>query len=322
MKKLFVAALALLCTFLPITAGAYPDHPIRVIVPFSAGGSTDTGARIILEKMSSILKQPMVVENRPGALTQIGTRNLAEATPNGYTLGYLPDGALATMPAARKAKNLSALYDPTSLTPIGLGADSYFVLVVRSDLPIVSVNDLVGYAKERPGKFRFSSGNPSGVLLLAHLNRETRAGIVHLPYWKASEPDAVLAVLNGSAQGMFATTFSSQEHVKNGTLRAIGVPVESPFLLGTPSLLQQGLRGFEKLATWGGLFGPPGLSPDVVKRLNAALTRALIEPDVRERLEKQGLRARSSKPEVLGALVREQYEYLTQFIRENNIDLQ
>ncbi len=319
-RRLFLSGACLAPLVFSARAQDYPARAIRVIVPFSPGGSTDTGARIIIEKMSALLKQTMVVENRAGAFTQLGARDLAEATPDGYTLGYLPDGVW-TMAAERAANARPELYDPHRFTPIGLGADSYFALIVRRDLPVASVGELAGYGKANPEKLSFASGNPSGILLLALLNRETGAAIRHIPYWKAGEPDAIRALLSGTVQGMFATTHSARPFIQSGDVKALGVPVASPFLPGVQTLAEQGLRGFERLATWGGLFGPPELSPEIVWKLNTFLTRTLIEPSVRERLAAVGLQARSSRPEQLGELVKGQFEHLVRFVREHGIEL-
>jgi len=284
------------------SASGYPSRPIRLIVPFPPGGSTDILARALGEKLSQGLGQPVVIDNRPGAGGSIGAEAAARAAPDGYTLmmGHL--GTLAVNPAIYK--NLP--YDPvTSFAPVSLMAIVPSVLVVNPSLPVTSAAELIAYAKAHPGKLAYGSAGSGST---SHLTTEyfklvTGTDILHVPY-KGVGPmltDLVSGQLSMGLNGAPAV----MAHVSAGRLRPLAVTSAKRLeaLPRVPTLDEAGVRGFDA-SGWYGVVAPAGTPRAIVTKVNAEIGRAMQTPELRSRLDNEGALPAAGTPEAFGAFIR------------------
>jgi tripartite-type tricarboxylate transporter receptor subunit TctC len=279
----------------------YPARPIRIIAAQTAGGATDLFARLLAQKMSANWKQPVVVENRPGAGGTIGNDIAAKSPPDGYTL------LLATAGQIVINQNLypEAGRDPLKeLAPIALFASSPLMLVVHPSVPAQSVHELIALAKSAPNRLNHGSGGGGSP---AHLAAElfkalTATQMTHVPF-KGVAP-SVTAVVAGQIDLTFATIAAVLPQVKAQRLRALAVstPRRSQIVPGLPTVAEAGVAGYE-VTTWYGLFGPPALSREVVVRLNGEVDRILALADVRERLYNEGAESSRMSVDEFGAFV-------------------
>ncbi|PWK35325.1 Bug family tripartite tricarboxylate transporter substrate binding protein [Cupriavidus plantarum] len=278
----------------------FPTKPIRMVVAFTAGGTTDILAREVAAEMSQTLGQSVVVENRPGAGGNIGTEMVSRTEPDGYTLLATSVGPIAINPSLYSKLKVNPL---TELTPVAPMADVPNVLVVPSTLPVKSVKDLVAYAKAHPNSTNFSS---TGVGTAAHLSGvlfNERAGVqtTHVPYKGA---DALNDLLAGRVQFMFATLPSVISHIRSGTLRALAVasPQRTGTLPDVPTMAEAGVPGVETGA-WFGLFAAKGVPKDVLAKLNGAVVAALGKTEVKNKLAQQGADAMRLSPDAFSKFV-------------------
>jgi tripartite-type tricarboxylate transporter receptor subunit TctC len=280
----------------PAMAEGYPDHPIKIVVPFAPGGGTDVLARIIAQKLNEKWGQPVVVDNQPGASGGIGTRAVVSAAPDGYTLLMASTGALM---AAASSLGGDGAFDVTKfLAPITVAAAPPYLLVVSPKVPAASAADLIRISKEKPGSLTFGS---SGVGAASHLSGvlfESEAGIkmLHVPY-KGTGP-GVTDLLAGRIDLMFAPGPVVQSFVQAGQLKAIGVTdsTRSQFYPEMPTISESGLPGYESVG-WFGLLAPAKTPPDIVKRLNEALVSIMQTKDFREHLAVLGAEPKPQTPE-------------------------
>lgn len=289
-RTLLHAAAGLGAALLPgaTRAETYPSRTVRVIVPYTPGGSTDITARIVGDKMSAELGQRFLIDNRPGAGGNLGMDLAAHARPDGYTL------AIATTAHAINMTLFSNLtYDTLkSFAPVALLTENPLILVVNPTLPIKTVADLITLAKQKPGGLHYaSSGNGQSTHLAAELFC-SMAGIrmVHVPY-RGSAP-AIQDVIAGQIEMIFDSSQSALPHVEDGGVRALGVTSRQrmPTLPDTPPIADT-LPGYEAIA-WNGLVAPAGTDPAIVNRLNGAVVHALAQPDVIKRFEDLGATCR------------------------------
>ena len=295
-------AAALVCFATGALAQPYPNHPIRLVVPFPAGGTTDILARDAAPKLTEVLGQPVVVDNRPGAGGNIGADLVAKSQPDGYTLLVGTVGTHAINPSLYAKMPYDHVKD---FAPVVLVAGVPNVLVVNPSLPVNSVADLIKLAKSKPGSVNFaSSGNGTSIHLSGELFK-TMAGVdmTHVPY-KGSAP-ALIDLVSGQVQVMFDNLPSSLPQIKAGKLRAIAVTSlkRSPALPDVPTISESGLPGFEA-SSWFGLLAPAGTPPAVVTRLNAEVNKWLQSPEGREQLLAQGAQAAGGTPEQFVAHIR------------------
>ena len=298
-SKARIARIALAAAFAASAACAvaqpYPSQPIKIIVPFTAGGTTDILARTIGQKLGEAWKQPVIVENKPGAGGNIGADSVAKARPDGYTLLM---GTIGTQ-AINQSLYAKMPYDSTrDFAPITLVAIVPNMLVVHPSVPAKSVAELVQLAKSKPGELNFASSSTGGS---PHLSGEmfkqmTGANIVHVPY-KGSAP-AVTDLLGGQVSMMFDNMPSVLPHVKAGKLRALGVTSarRSPAAPDIPTIAESGVPGYE-VDSWFGLLAPAGTPKEIVAKLSAEIVRILQMPDVNERLAQQGAVPVGNTPE-------------------------
>ncbi len=303
-----------------IHAADYPVKPIRFIAPNPPGGPTDILARLIGQKLSESLGQPVFVENRAGAGGNIGTELAAKAPPDGYTL---VTGNNATFGAnVSLYKNLG--FDPVKdFAPVSLVGTQPNILVVHPSLPVTSVKELIALAKARPGQLNYAG---SGMGAVAHLSAElfksmTRTNIVHISY-KGAGP-ALIDMLAGQCQLMFATSFSVQPHIKANKLRALAVTTAKrarawPDL---PTIAEAGVPGFEA-TTWHGVLVPAGTPAAIVNKLNAEIIRMLQLPDVRERLGTLGAEIIGSTPKEFADHIQREIPKWAKVIKDAGVRLE
>jgi tripartite-type tricarboxylate transporter receptor subunit TctC len=285
----------------PHAEAAYPERAIRLIVPVPPGGGVDILSRAIGQKMAQSMGVPVVVENKAGASAAIGTELLAKSPPDGYTImmGY---SAHATNPIFSPKLPYDTNKDFTALAHVGYIP---LILVINPSFPANSVKELIALAKAKPGELQFASG---GAGAGAHLSGEllkTTAGVdlIHVPY-KGNAP-ALTDVLGGQVPMMFDTITTALPHVKAGKLKALAVTSarRSPLAPDVPTMIEAGLPDFE-ISAWYVMFGPAGLSRDVVQRLNTEINRAIADSDVRRTLGEQGVEFTGGTPAEADAFVR------------------
>jgi tripartite-type tricarboxylate transporter receptor subunit TctC len=302
--KRWLAILLALTSFFSLPAGAqtWPAKPIRIVLQFPPGGSTDLVARILGQAVSQSVGQPVIVENKPGADGAIAGDFVARAEPDGYTFFLASNTAMMQVPLLKK----NAPYDAVkSFTPVALVGRYVYVLVVAPALPAKNVAELIAYARANPGKLNY--GSYSGVTQLMHANLRlvSRLDIALIPY--KGEAPTVVDIIGGQVQLTFATPTSTLAHIREGKLRALAtlLPARFALLPDVPTANEAGLPPFNA-GTWAALFGPAKLPPDVVARMNRELNAAMKRPDVREKIGQQGFELGGSTPEELGAFVQEQ----------------
>jgi tripartite-type tricarboxylate transporter receptor subunit TctC len=293
---LSLAAIAVSMSFSPSAqAQPFPSKPLRIVVPFPAGGTTDVLARAVAQKLTETLGQPVVVDNRPGAGGNIGAELVAKSPPDGYTLLMGTVGTHAINPGLYPKMPYDHVRD---FAPVILVAGVPNVLVVNPSLPVNSVQELIAYAKANPGKLNFaSSGNGTSIHLSGELFK-TMAGvqIMHVPY-KGSAP-ALQDMVGGQVQLMFDNLPSSLALIKGGKLKALAVTssARAAALPDVPTMAESGLPGFEA-SSWFGLLAPAGTPQPAIAKLNAEVARWLASPEAKEKLLAQGAIAAGGTPE-------------------------
>jgi tripartite-type tricarboxylate transporter receptor subunit TctC len=297
-RILFVSAACIAAA----TAGAaeYPTKPIRLLVGFAPGGGTDTTARAISQKLTASLGQQVVVDNRPGVSGNIAAEITVNAPADGYTVLLSTIAALAVNPSLLK----KMAFDPVKdLAPVTRAADSTNFLVVHPSVPAKSVKDLIALAKAKSLNCGSSGVGGAGHLALELFNLQAGTKIVHVPY-KGGGP-AIIDLLAGNINLIFATGASSINHVKAGKIRALGVTTAKRSALepGLPTIAEAGLPGFEA-NNWNGVVVPAKTPRPIINRLNKEFAAALSLPDIKQFLFNQGLDAAPSTPEAFGAYIK------------------
>lgn len=299
-----LAAALLACTAAFAQAQSLPGKPIRFIVPYLAGGTTDLVARTVGEEMSRRLGQPVVIENRPGAGGNIGMDAVAKAAPDGTTIGF---GAISTN-ALNAHIYRKMPFDPRrDFTAVGMLGYSTIVLEVPASVPVKNVREFIEYARRNPG-VHFGTAGAGTSMHLAGTMFGQMAGVnlVHVPY-KGSVP-GITDMMGGHLPAMFDNLPASLPHIQAGKLRALAVAGKrrSPALPDVPTIAEAGLAGYE-VDPWFGVYGPAGMDPKIVRTLNAALVEALRQPAVKDKLEKAGFTPQGSTPEELEKLTQTEY---------------
>jgi tripartite-type tricarboxylate transporter receptor subunit TctC len=302
-KGVFSVVMALVATSgVFAQAQPYPTKPIRFVVPYPAGGPLDTVARLLGQKVAESTRQPVIVDNKPGAGGNIGADAVAKAPPDGYTILM---GAVATH-AINPTLYASIPYDPIrDFAPVTQVASTPNVLVVHPSIPASSVKEFIAYARANPSKLNFGSGSTGSAGHLAGELFKTMTGIdmTHVPY-KGAAP-AMQDLIGGQIQLMFDNLASSLAQVRAGKVKALAVTTSKRSALAPelPTIAESGLPGFD-INTWFGIFVPAATSREVVERLHAEFTRALAAPDVRERMLNLGAEPVGSTPEEFAVYIR------------------
>jgi tripartite-type tricarboxylate transporter receptor subunit TctC len=314
--KRWLAALAAVVVSQFALAQAFPDRPVKIIVPLPPGGSPDTIARALAQNLQGTWNQPVVVENRTGGSQNIGADAVAKSAPDGYTWLLAPDNVFVTNPYIAKATTYDPLVD---LLPVTEVARIQFLLVVPASLPVNSVQELIAYAKAHPGELNFgSSGNGSPQHLSAAM-LQLLGGIKmnHVPY-KGAAP-AITDLLPGRIQVWIGAANSLLPHVKDGKLKLLGSTAAQRFAnLGDTPAIGEALPGFA-VDPWLGLFMPARVPPDVVKRVNAEVARVLAMPDIKAKLAPQGIELVTNSPEEFARFIREDHAKWGKIIQQAGI---
>jgi tripartite-type tricarboxylate transporter receptor subunit TctC len=316
-----IAALALSAGLiaLPATAADYPDHTIKMIVPFAAGGGTDVLARLIAQNLNGKWGQAVVVENQPGASGAIGTRAAMKAAPDGYTLLMASTGALMAVSAGADG---DGPFDVNQfLSPIAVAAAPPYLLVASPTLPVNSTADLIRLAREKPEGLTFGS---SGVGAASHLSgllfaSATGIKLLHVPY-KGTGP-AVTDLLGGRIDIMFAPGPVVQQFVQSGQLKALGVTdtQRSKFYPDIPPVSET-VPGYESVG-WFGLLAPPHTPPEIVKRLNEAVESAIATPEFRDQLATLGAEPKPQTPDEFARYINADVAKWSKLVKDNDVQL-
>ncbi len=312
-------AIGLLAGAASIHAQGFPTRPLRFVVHFPPGGPTDFVGRALGQKLSEAWKQPVVIENRPGAGGVIGVELVLRSPPDGHTLLFGTSGSLALAPALSKLP-----YDVfTDLAPITLVVINPQILVVHPSLPVRTVPELVKLAKSKPGQINYASvgpGSPNhmGMELLKSM---TAIDMVHIPY-KGTTP-AMTDVISGQVSLLFNSMPSVLPHIKSGRLRAlaVGSAKRSPAAPDVPTVAETpGLQGFQ-YTTWYALLGPAAMPKDAINLVNAESVKALSQPEMADLFASQGAEPAPSTPEGLAKFMRAEFEAWRKVIKTANIKL-
>jgi tripartite-type tricarboxylate transporter receptor subunit TctC len=306
-KTLLAAASALILTLASqAVAEDWPQKPIRIIVSFGPGGGADIIGRILADSMQSRLGKPVIVENKPGAGGIIGNEAVANADPDGYTLGIMTAGQII---AAVTRKNMR--YDTlTAFAPVGQIATASLLIVTRPDFPANNVKELITAAKADPGKIVFASpGFAATQHFAGEMFKQTaKVNLLHVPF--KTSPEAINATLGKHADVLFDTVSAVIGHVQSGQLKALAVTGKErfPAVPDVPPAIESGVLPGYDVTTWYGVFAPQGTPASVVARLNQALNESLGDDSVRTRLVAAGVVVKSSTPQAFGDFMAGEYK--------------
>jgi tripartite-type tricarboxylate transporter receptor subunit TctC len=319
LKKLSSILVALsLASASSLAAAQYPEKPIRVVVPFPAGVTTDVVARAVTEAVSVRLGQPIIVENKAGADGTIGVMDVKRAAPDGYTLLMATNGPLSAMPNLKQNPPYDVVKD---LTPVSDIARLTFAVYVAADVPAKTLREFIDLAKANPGKFNYASGNLTGQLSFAHIAMTSGLDMAHIPY--KGETNAMNDILGGRVEAIIATLGTGIPQVKAGKLRMLAVisKERTAALPDVPTIEEAGFPSFP-IQSWVGMFGPAGMSAEVVEKLNGAVTDALNDPAVARRLEMMLAVPSPSTPKEVGDFLVFQRDTHGKVIREAGVTLE
>jgi len=316
-RSIFLAAAGLLvaCSTAAFAQSDYPNRPIRLIIPFPAGGSNDIVGRAIATQMSEKLGKQVVVDNRTGAGGEIGTELASKEKPDGYTILVISI-AHSVNPWLYKLP-----YDPIkAFTPIGIMGTGTNVLTVHPSLPANSLKDLLQMAKAKPGELTYAS---AGIGTFQHLGAElfkleSKVDLLHVPF-RGGGP-ALTDVLGGHNKIMFSSLVQAVPHIKSGRLRALGTGGKErvPALADIPTISDAGVPGYEAL-NWWGLLAPAGTPEPIIARLHKALTEAQDTPEIQSQFEKEGAATRKMQPNEFGKFIESEMKKWERVVKEGGI---
>jgi tripartite-type tricarboxylate transporter receptor subunit TctC len=309
--------LALLLALLPLASGAqqYPSKPVRMVIPFPAGGSTDLVARTLAQALTESMGQPFVVENRTGADGAIAAAAVMQAPADGHTLFIATNTAMLQVPLLKK----SPPYDPArDFTPVSLVGRYTFLLVVAPSLGVSTFNDLVAYAKANPGKINFATYSGASQLAYAQIVKNAKVDMLRVPY--KGEAPSVADILGGTIHAVFATPTVTLSHIRDGRLRVLAttLPQRWPLLPQVPTTIEAGMPPIS-VEFFAAMFGPANMPPEIAQRLSAEVAKIIARPQVRELIDKQGFALAASSPAELRSFIARQYDAWGQGFREAGI---
>jgi len=315
--KLLSAAVLLLCS-IGTAFAQYPSKPIRFIVGFPPGGSADPTARIIGAALADQLKQPVVVENRPGADSAVAAQQVTQMPADGYTLFFGSNSGLTAAVALKK----DPPYDPlTQFTQVSLVGRATVILYAYPGVPAKTLKEFIAHAKANPGKLAYGTGNALSILYNVQLMSSTGIDMLHVPY--KGEGPVLPDLLTGRVHSSFLSTATAMQNAKDGKFRALAVLLEqrSPLMPDVPTIAEAGAPGVT-VRQWAGVFGPPKMPREIVARLSKEVNAALKRPDVVEQLLRYGYSPEGSTPEKLLEINREDLALWRKLIAEAKIPLE
>lgn len=311
----FVAAAALAATATAAAAQPYPSQPIRVIVPFTAASPNDVVARLLVQHMAPRLGQTIVIDNRPGAGTNAGTKAAASAEPNGYTLLF-NSSSMVVSPAMYKNPG----YDPLkSFVPVANTVFGHWVTTIEKSIPANTVAEFIAYAKANPGKLAFGFGQGTAPQLVGEwLKVKSGIDLISVPYKGGAQ--AVIDMIGGRIHLYVGTTATSIPHIKNGSIKAISVwsPTRYRELPNIPTMIESGYPGIA-LGFWAGLWAPAGTPDAIVRRLNEAVNASLATPEMKASLDKLGLEPVIQTPQQFGQFVRDELPRWAEIVKVSGV---
>lgn len=313
------AALAFAAVPVAAQAQTYPDHAVRIIVPFAAGGGSDIVGRAIAQKLQDKFGQPFVVENRTGAGGSIGANQVARAAPDGYTLLLGSSSEIAQYPAVKADLPYDSIKD---FTPIAAVATVPLALTVKQELPVTSVAELIDYAKKNPGKLNYGSAGPgsSTHLAVALLTSMTNTDMTHVPY-KGSAP-VITDLLAGTLDLSISTMPAVLPHISGGKIKVLAVSTgqRAKALPNVVTIEEGGVKGYAT-GLWTGLLAPAGTPPQIVTKLNAAVNEALAAEDLKALLAKQGAEPTGGTPEKFAGEIKSELALWTDVAKKTGIKI-
>ena len=297
----------------------YPAKPITWICPYAAGGNADSRSRQVAKVMSTLLGQPIVIDNKAGAGGNIGTEAIARSKPDGYTIGMGNFAPLAVNHALFKKLNFNPF---TDLVPVMLIEKGPLILMVRNDSPYKSVKDLVTAAKAAPGKLSYASGGIGGTHHLSGALFEHAAGIdmIHAPYKSGSA--GATDLMGGQVHMMFEQMYAAMPSIKGGKMRALAITskTRSPLAPDIPTMAEQGYPEVEVL-NWQGIVGPKGMPAELIKQLNVVGNKAMQDADLREKILSQGNEVGGGTPEQFAALIKAEAARWGKVVKDARIEM-
>lgn len=301
----------------PLLAGRVhaADKPLRIVVPFQSGSATDTAARIIGENLSRSLSRSVVIDNKPGAEGLIAVREVMKSDPSGDVLLFSTNTAITGI----NTFNAKPFYDPlTDLSPIGRVGEFPFLLVVNTSLPFTTARAFVEYARANPKKLTYASGSSSSIVAMAQLMGMAGLELHHIPY--NSEPPAVVDLVGGRIDVMFATPTTTMGFIKEGKVRALMTTTRTRLeqFPDVPTMTDSGYTDMP-LVPWGGFFGPPGMRPELRRTLSGEINAVLARPDVAQALAVHHISIATSGPDEFSAYLKEQLALSLQVVKEHGL---
>jgi tripartite-type tricarboxylate transporter receptor subunit TctC len=315
-KVIFILVVAVASLFsAALFADEYPSRPITLVAVFGPGSASDTLCRIIADKLSPAIGQPVIVEARPGADGALAALYVHHQPADGYTLLMGTNSPLSADPFIHRDLNYDPIKDFVPITRVG---SFTLMLVINPKLPIHSIQELVDYARANPGKLSFASGNTAGIVGGYTLAKWGEISMLHVPY-KTTGP-ALMDIIAGRVSMMFADFTAAMPHVKAGIVRPLAISriQRSSLYPDLPTMDEAGVKGFN-LDAWAGLVAPAGTPPAVVTKLNTALREVIDNPDVQARFKNVGFEGFSSTPEELGAFMKAQLGVWEKMVKDADI---
>jgi tripartite-type tricarboxylate transporter receptor subunit TctC len=297
-------------------AQQYPTKPVRIVLHFPAGGSTDVVTRILAQALTEAMGQPFVVENKLGADGAIAAAQVMQSPPDGYTLFVATNTAMMQVPLLKR----DPPYDPiTAFTPVSLVGRYTFVLVITPNLPAKNMREFIAYARANPGKINFATYSSASQLAYAQIVKTANVEMLRVPY--KGEAPSIFDVLGGQIHAVFATPTVTLSHIKEGRLRALAIttPTRSPLLPEVPTTVEAGMPPIT-VEFFAALFGPAKMPAEIATRLSKELNTIIARPQIREQVDKQGFALAGSTPEELGAFVKQQLGAWSRGFRDAGIN--
>ena len=314
MKKLLLLLAAAILP--PLAFAQYPSKPVRVVIHFPAGGSTDFVARVLAQALTESMGQPFVVENRTGADGVIAAAAVMQSPPDGHTLFIATNTAMVQVPLLQKKPP----YDPlTAFTPVSLVGRYTFLLVVTPSLGVNNFKEFIAYAKQNPGKINFATYSGASHLAYAQVVKTTATDMLRVPY--KGEAPSVTDILGGTIHAVFATPTPTLAHIREGRLKALAVtlPQRWPLLPEVPTTIEAGMPPIT-VEFFAALFGPAGMPPEIAARLSKEINAIISRPAIREQIDKQGFALAGTTPEQLRGFIKSQLGAWAQGFKEAGIN--
>lgn len=315
MLRILGTAISVLALCASAALAQYPVKPIRVVVPFASGSSTDVVIRILAQPLTQSLGQTFVIDNRAGGDGVIAAELVAKSPADGYTLLLATNSPLSAVPHLRKKVPYDAIKDFTPITMIGRYT---FIVAVNAALPAKSLNELFDHARANPNKLNYATGNTSSIVITVMLNAMGGVKMTHVPY--KSEPPAVVDLISGQVQVMVSSYATIAAHLREGRLRplAIALNQRSNLLPNVPTVIEAGLPKFS-ITPWAGLFGPAHMPAAVTEKLNREFNTVLKRADIRAQLDQQAFAGEGSTVRALDEWTKQQLDIWGETMREAGI---